>query len=279
MGIYKEPMDWLYFLILGIATGIYGVMVGTGGGIILVPNLLILFNFEPAMAAGTSMFLVAVNSFSGSIFYIRENLVDRRSGIMFALAAIPGSLIAPFALKGVSPEVFRSLFGILLILLSIYLIYRTFITRQISSEVSNKIKFGLRQYRWVSGKEIYSYKYNEILAAIFNFCLGFLSAFFGTGGGFLRTPVLVTFFGFPLRVAVATSIFALSIYSTTGAAVHTVLGHTDWFPTVLAVSPGLLFGSRVGVWFSSKVSSKGIVVMLSILLIVMGFRLVLQVFL
>lgn len=269
-------MDWLYLLILGIATGIYGVMVGTGGGVILVPTLLILFNFEPAIAAGTSMVLVAVNSFSGSIFYIRENLVDKRSGLMFALAAVPGSLIAPFVLKEVSPEAFRILFGILLTSLSIFLIYRTFITRQISSEVSNKIRFGSRQYRWTSGKEIYSYKYNEILAALFNFCLGFISAFFGTGGGFLRTPVLVTFFGFPLRVAVATSIFALSIYSTTGAAVHTVLGHTEWFPTVLAVSPGLLLGSRIGVWFSSRVPSKGIVVMLSILLMVMGVRLTLQ---
>ena len=112
-------MDWLYLLILGIATGIYGVMVGTGGGVILVPTLLILFNFEPAIAAGTSMVLVAVNSFSGSIFYIRENLVDKRSGLMFALAAVPGSLIAPFVLKEVSPEAFRILFGILLTSLSI----------------------------------------------------------------------------------------------------------------------------------------------------------------
>ena len=55
------------------------------------------------------------------------------------------------------------------------------------------------------------YKFNESMAVTFNLILGFVSSFFGTGGGFLRTPILVSVFSFPIKVAVATSIFSLSL--------------------------------------------------------------------
>ena len=54
--------------------------------------------------------------------------------------------------------------------------------------------------------------------------LGFISSFFGIAGGPIRTPVLVHFFNFPVRVAVATSLFALSFYGAAGAVVYGLLG-------------------------------------------------------
>ena len=58
--------------------------------------LLILFDFDPEIAAGTSLTLVALNSFAGTYTYTRLGFVDVRSGILFAVVAIPGSIIAPF---------------------------------------------------------------------------------------------------------------------------------------------------------------------------------------
>ena len=124
--------------------------------------------------------------------------------------------------------------------------------------------------------ETFEYEFNEALAAAFNFVLGFISAFFGTGGGFLRTPVLVAAFGFPVRVAVATSIFALSIYATVGAGVHALLGHVEWYPTFVSAGAGLLVGSQIGVWLAPKVKSQWTIRMLIALLLVMGVRLLVQ---
>ena len=122
----------------------------------------------------------------------------------------------------------------------------------------------------------YEYRFNEGLAALFNFLIGFVSAFFGTGGGFLRTPILVTMFGFPVRVAAATSLFAMSVYATAGAGVHAYLGHVEWLPTFAAIAPGLLIGSPTGVWLARKTRGAWIVVMLAALLFVMGVRLMWQ---
>ena len=121
--------------------------------------------------------------------------------------------------------------------------------------------------------ETFEYEFNEALAAAFNFVLGFISAFFGTGGGFLRTPILVTAFGFPVRVAVATSIFALSIYATAGAGVHALLGHVEWYPTFVSAGAGLVVGSQIGVWLASRIRSRWTIRMLIALLLVMGVRL------
>ena len=121
----------------------------------------------------------------------------------------------------------------------------------------------------------YSYKFNESLAIIFNFLLGFISSFFGTGGGFIRTPVLVTIFNFPIQVAVATSIFALSIYAFVGALTHGIMGNIDVSLFVWA-GFGLVVGGQVGVKVVSKISGAWILRLLLIVLLVLSIQLIIE---
>ncbi len=269
-------MDWLWLLLLGLGTGTFGVLVGTGGGVVLVPMLLLFFNIEPAVVAGSSLALVAVNSFSGSVVYLKRRVVDRRSGLMFAAAALPGSVLAPFAVKAVAGDTFRALFAVLLLAIAFYMLYRSMWPLRPGVPPAHLVTTAVRGRSMTVGGETFEYEFNEALAAGFNFVLGFISAFFGTGGGFLRTPVLVAAFGFPIQVAVATSIFALSIYATAGAGVHALLGHIEWYPTFVSAGAGLLVGSQIGVWLAPKVRSQWTVQMLIALLLVMGVRLLVQ---
>ncbi len=251
-------------------------MVGTGGGVVLVPVLLLFFGMDPVMVAGTSLALVALNGIASAMLYLRHNLVDRRSGAIFMAAALPGSLAAPFVVAKVEADVFRILFGAIIACLAVYLFYKASRPFTVSSDISSRLKPTVRSRRMRADGVTYRYRFNEGLAALFNFFIGFVSAFFGAGGGFLRTPVLVTFFGFPVRVAAATSLFAMAVYATAGAGAHVYLGHVEWLPTFAAVAPGLLAGSPAGVWLARKTKSVWIVVMLASLLLVMGVRLVWQ---
>lgn len=251
-------------------------MVGTGGGVVLVPVLLLFFGMDPVMVAGTSLALVALNGIASAVLYLRHNLVDRRSGLIFMAAALPGSLAAPFVVAKVEADVFRILFGAIIACLAAYLFYKASRPFTVSSDISSRLRPTVRSRRMRADGVTYRYSFNEGLAALFNFFIGFVSAFFGAGGGFLRTPVLVTFFGFPVRVAAATSLFAMSVYATAGAGAHVYLGHVEWLPTFAAVAPGLLAGSPAGVWLARKTKSVWIVVMLASILFVMGARLVWQ---
>jgi hypothetical protein len=265
-------VEWLSLVLLGFGTATFGVMVGTGGGIILVPLLLLFFDLEPEVAAGTSLTLVAMNSFAGAYTYSRLGFVDRRSGLLFAAVAIPGSILAPFAVANIGGDLFRILFGILLLALATQIFVRSYLPKRVKrpKRTHSFRSFIKERQITTTGGQRFRYHFNEPAATSINFAIGFVSAFFGTGGGFLRTPLLVAVFNFPVRVAVATSVFALSIYATAGSAAHAGLGHVDWYPTVVFAGIGILIGGQVGARLAVKMQGVWILRLLVLILLVMG---------
>ena len=265
-------------LLLGFGTGSYGVLVGAGGGFILAPALIIFFDMEPTVVAGTSLALVGINALSGSQVYRRMGLVDYRSGLLFAAAAIPGAVLAPFILTTVADGTFRILLGGLLLGLAVLMMLRPR-TAQASRkrEPAGRPSRLVRSRRIsVPGGAVYEYRFNEALAMSFNVFLGFMSSFFGTGGGFLRTPILIYAFNFPVLVAVATSIFTITFYTTAGAITHASLGHVDWYPTFVWAGIGLVGGAQVGARLASRVGSVWVLRLLLVLVLGLGLTLLIQ---
>ena len=270
-------MDWLWLLLLGFGTGAYGVLVGAGGGFILGPALVIFFDMEPKAVAGTALALVAINSVSGSHAYRRMGLIDYRSGLMFAAAAIPGAVLAPFVVTEVAGSTFRILFGLLLLALAAYLVIRPGVPESTCGEAGPTRERGTKSRR-ITAKtgEAFEYRFNEWLATSFNLLLSFMSSFFGTGGGFVRTPLLIAVFGFPVRVAVATSIFTLTFYTTAGAIAHVSLGHVDWYPTFVWSGIGLLAGAQLGARLAGIIKGRWILRLLLVVLLALGIKLLIE---
>lgn len=268
-------VEWLALTLLGFGTATLGVMVGTGGGIILVPLFLVFFDLEPEIAAGTSLALVSMNSFAGAYTYTRLGFVDVRSGLLFAVVAIPGSLLAPFAVANISGDLFRILFGLLLVVLAVQILVSSYLPKRVKKPRRVGSFRSFIKERQISTKrgQRFRYHFNEPLATSTNLAIGFVSAFFGTGGGFLRTPLLVAVFNFPVRVAVATSVFALCFYATAGFAVHAALGHVDWFPTMVFAGVGILLGGQIGARLAVKLRGEWILRLLVLLLLVIGGQL------
>ena len=284
---WQQVLQWVILALVGFVTGVFGVLVGAGGGFILVPILRIFFDKDPAIVAGTVLALVAANSISGAFAYRYMRVVDKRSAYLFAAAAIPGSVIAPFVLKKALeglPGVFDAMFGLLLVILAVRIATQQFDSgrqsrlgraRSRRRSFINPQTLHRRRITAESG-ETYRYRLNERWAVLINFVLGFISSFFGVGGGFLRTPILVYAFGFPVQVAVATSIFALSFYTTAGAATHAFIGNIEWFPTFVFAGIGLVTGGQIGARLSGKVQGPWIMRLLMLVILAMGVQLVIQ---
>ena len=274
-----EYLDWILMVLLGVFSGAYGVLVGAGGGFILSPMLLLLFDTEePETVAGTVLAAIAINSILVAIRYIRMKVVDYRSALLFAGAAAPGAVIGAFGVSAVAPEIFRTLFGILLLLLALQLAFRPNIVRVLRiGQARRLISFPVsqRHITTATGQE-YRYEFNETLATSFNVVLGFISSFFGIGGGFLRTPALVLAFGFPVRIAAASSVFALAIYGSAGALTHGYLGHIELFPTLLFVGVGLAAGGQIGAMLSGRIGGVWVMRMLLVVVLLLGIRLIWQ---
>ena len=62
--------------IVGLGVGSFGTLIGVGGGFILVPVFLLLFDYTPQFAVGTSLAVVFFNAFSRTIAYMRGVIVN-----------------------------------------------------------------------------------------------------------------------------------------------------------------------------------------------------------
>ena len=98
-----EILEWSLTALVGVVSGAYGVLVGAGGGFILSPVLLIISDSGPETIAGTVLTAVAVNSILVAWTYRSMKVVDYRSGLLFAAAAVPGAVVGAFVVGEVAP--------------------------------------------------------------------------------------------------------------------------------------------------------------------------------
>ena len=110
-------------VLIGFAVGVFGTLIGAGGGFILTPVLLLLYPHDSAQTL-TAISLVAVffNAASGSIAYARQKRIDYRSGAVFALATLPGAIGGAVLVGSVSRQLFDGIMGVVLALLAVWLL-------------------------------------------------------------------------------------------------------------------------------------------------------------
>lgn len=101
--------------LLGVAVGTVGALAGVGGGFLVVPVLLLAFHLPPAVAAGTSLVMVAANALAGSLLHGRRGLLDWRGGLFLTATAYPGTLLGAHFGSRLRSEHFTLAFGLLLV--------------------------------------------------------------------------------------------------------------------------------------------------------------------
>src|SRR5512133_2058702 len=110
------PLVYLWLFPLGVAIGAFGTLIGAGGGFILVPILLILYPHEDTeLITSISLGVVFFNALSGSWAYSRMKRIDYKSGMIFAVATIPGAILGAVSTAYVPRHAFDLIFGGLMI--------------------------------------------------------------------------------------------------------------------------------------------------------------------
>lgn len=246
----------LLILLIGLFSGAYGIMVGAGGGFILVPALLLLLQMPPEIAAGTGLVVVLINAVSGVSGFIKQKRIDYQLSLLIIIGAIPGSFIGVNLAQRVPVELFYGAFATVLLLLGGLLFVKNS-GKNLSAGINTSVELSTAQ------------RGSLLLVGVM---IGTVSTFFGIGGGWLMVPILIFIYRISPHRATATSIFALCLYSIIGVILHVYSGHVDWQVAMWA-GAGALLGAQAGVFISNRVSGKLIVQLLSILLVVIGIRL------
>lgn len=263
------------FVLFGLIVGIYGTLVGAGGGFIIVPILLLVYHASPQSASGTSLLVVFFNALSGSLAYMRQRKVDYQTGWRFALATVPGAIAGVYLQSFFTGPVFSALFGALLLIIAVFLNLRPDATRATLHQfgASGLPPGYVRRDLTDADGHTYQYAFNLRGGLVLSFFVGFLSSILGIGGGIIHVPAMVFFFNFPAHLATATSHFVLAITSLVGSVGNIAAGRILVLPA-LAMSVGATIGARAGAVISRRVQGPLIVRVLSLALVVVGARLI-----
>jgi uncharacterized membrane protein YfcA len=271
-------VNWMYPLLtlLGAAVGAYGTLIGAGGGILLVPALLLLFPSEaPSTIASISLAVVFLNALSGVLAYGHMHRIDYRAGFLFGVATVPGAVLGAYATSLLSRRYFDLLFSVLVLSLATFILVRPTPRQRSRRAFRHHVTHTLIDFKGTS----YSYSFSNRLGVLLSLVIGGISSMFGIGGGPFQVPVLVYLLAFPLHVATATSQFMLLIMSSIGSVSHLLAGSfVHGHRRTLFLGLGVIVGAQVGARLSQRLSGRSIGLILAAGLALIGIRLAIHAF-
>ncbi|OFZ13418.1 MAG: hypothetical protein A2Z20_08445 [Bdellovibrionales bacterium RBG_16_40_8] len=244
------------YIAIGFLIGALGTFIGIGGGVFLVPLILFLYPaLPPSQVTAVSLFCVTLNAFSGSVIYAKNKQIHYLSGILFALASLPGVWLGVSLTTTIEREKFITFYAVLLFLLGSYLLLKK--TKAASAE---KAKFTLEKKAITKG-------------GVTSFFVGIFSGFFGVGGGIIYVPFLHQALNFPVHLSAGTSHFILVITSVMAVVEHIYMGAPVLYePFVIYLAIGIIIGAQLGGRMSKRAQGVTILRVLAIAILIMAVR-------
>lgn len=224
-------------LLVGFAAGVLSGMFGVGGAVLTTPGIRAL-GTTPIQAVGSTIPAILPGALTGTWRYAREGLVDWRIGL------ICGAAGAAFAVAGAQTS------GVvdgrwLMVLTAALLAVSGFRVMRSSDPTETEVPTGAGPSGNTSGATAEMPDPAASTLAVAGAAAGFLAGLLGVGGGVLLMPVFTSVLRIPVKVAVASSLVAVAIFSVPALASHWWQGNIDW-PVALLLTMGTVPGAAVG---------------------------------
>jgi uncharacterized membrane protein YfcA len=114
----------LLYLLLGLVVGIFSGLIGIDGGIILVPALIFFFGLSQHQAQGTTLALmVPPIELLAAWTYYKQGYVDFKIAVFICIGFFCGGFLGAKLAIGLSNEILTKVFGIILLLIAIKMIF------------------------------------------------------------------------------------------------------------------------------------------------------------
>ena len=234
--------------------GVFGVMAGIGGGVLFVPLVSGFFPFHIDFVRGAGLFIALGSSLAAAPYLLRQNLASLRLAMPVALIASAFSIVGAqlgLWISELNPAYIQGALGV--VILGIATIMLRTPIKEFPVVVGNDpVAKWLGLQGWfveeTTGERI-TWTVHRAAVGLSGFVLvGLLAGIFGLGAGWANVPLLNLVMGAPLKIAVATSSFSLSITDTTAAWVyfnHGAVLPALVVPSLAGVMLGAMLGSRI----------------------------------
>ncbi len=219
----------IVLVLVGVLVGTLSGFFGIGGGMILIP-ILILLGIDIKTAIGISIVQMVFSSFYGSYLNYKKGSLVLGEGVWVGVGGFVGGFIGAIVSTKIPEVILEYLFFGLII----FALYRLF-SAKIKDDGSVK-------------------SLNPIILFIVGTIIGIFSISLGVGGSILLTPILAGFLHYPIKKAVSAGLFFVAFSSVSGLISHLTIGDID-LKKGLIVAFSSLIGVYMGIWLKEHVNS------------------------
>lgn len=304
--MHFSALSLLLISAAGMATGLLGAMLGTGGGVFLIPVLVIGFEVPMHYAVATSIVSVIATSSAVASTNVERGVVNMRLGMTLELATVLGAIAGGATAGWLPARALELLFAAMLLPTSV-LMWRgrtetpargvadqaaskpdgdhenavasgcetTDATHQASSEAAGVGVLGAAFYDEGEQRRVV-YGVERLGAGLgISFLAGSLSGLLGIGGGTFKVPALHLVCGVPIKAAAATSNFMIGV--TAAASAFLFYGRGEVHPSLASASVvGVLAGSALGVTINRRVRGRLIQRLFAVLLVAVAVQMTIR---
>lgn len=234
---------------LGFLIGISLGALGGGGSILAVPALVYGAGQGAKAATTTSLLVVGATALVGMGGHLRAGRVRLLAGLGFGLVGIGGSFLGSLLNRDIPGDVLLLAFSGLILVAAWRMHLHHTETPCHVKELAAKAR-AQRHEEQSPGvdKPSRSKAATALRVIVAGSVVGFLTGFFGVGGGFVIVPALVLALGYEMPLAVGTSLLVIAVSSAEGLLFRLGSESIDWriaLPFTAAGVIGVLLGDRV----------------------------------
>jgi uncharacterized membrane protein YfcA len=245
------PLVLLFFCFV---LGIIAVLAGVGGGVLYVPLVSGFFPFHLDFVRGAGLMVALAGALAAGPGLLKRNFASLRLALPVALIASSCAIVGAFLGMALPTNVVQLFLGITIMGIAILLLCsKNSAHPVVTKQDALGLALGMNgAYNDPSTGELVQWKTHRTLPGLLMFIvIGIMAGMFGLGAGWANVPVLNLMMGAPLKVAVGTSKFLLSITDTSAAWVYLNKGCVIPLMAIPSII-GLMLGSFVGVRLLAK---------------------------
>jgi uncharacterized protein len=260
--------------------GFFGALLGVGGGIFIVPAMVLGFHLPMKVAVAASIVSVIATSNAGGSSYVDQRITNLKLAMFLevftTLGALSGSVLALYLHEGVMALLFAALLA--------YMAYAAFSTRNLDDQRIAKGEFanakpdrvtGYLQlqgnYHDLAAQRVVSYVANgSLIGAGISYSAGVASGLLGVGGGVLKVSAMNRYMNIPMKVAVGTSKLMIGVTAAVGSILFFMAGLIH-FVVVGPVAVGTTLGATIGTTVMNRLHSVSLKWLFAILMIYLAY--------
>jgi len=252
---------WMWpaiLLVFCFVLGIIAVLAGVGGGVLFVPLVSGFFPFHLDFVRGAGLLVALAGALAAGPGLLKRNMASLRLALPVALIASACAIVGAMIGLALPTNVVQiCLGGTILFIAVLLLVSKNTAKPVVTKQDALSVALGMNGvYYDPSTCETVEWKTHRTLPGLLLFIvIGVMAGMFGLGAGWANVPVLNLLMGAPLKVAVGTSKFLLSITDTSAAWIYLNQGCVIPLMAIPSVI-GLMCGSFVGVRLLAKAKPK-----------------------